>query len=359
MELRAKAAGLKFVGEPSGKRDIGPTEVVDQVSGLKRPQYDWEIGLYWGEQLGFYAFESAGTYYFAGVDYLRRVAKTVQINHRTSWDDLARYGPKHEATEVPTCRASQSRSVPENLAKQKTDVYFCDVSIRAKVVRPQAEALRPAMFAAFSGVPPFFEGIRQLITKVSWDLSDLHRPADVEAGTLAGKHGNGRTAADDVASQAGSNAVLYGSKNKQALDFVTMCLRQVGDRYVYGAETDLANPDPHAFDCSELVQWACAQVGVSFPDGTWAQEAAATKITVAQAAKIRGALLFRPGHVAVSLGDGRNTVEAKGAAYGVVSGGTQGIIAGRFTSGGLIPGMKYEGSAERYGTGISRDNQLL
>jgi spore coat assembly protein SafA len=127
---------------------------------------------------------------------------------------------------------------------------------------------------------------------------------------------------------------------RRAEDFVRVALAQHGDRYVYGAETRLDDPDPDTFDCSELVQWAAAQVGVRFADGSKWQLAAirqaGREISVEEAIRTPGALLFRPGHVAISLGDGR-TIEARGRAYGV------GIFSayGRFTTGGLIPGMEY------------------
>ena len=98
----------------------------------------------------------------------------------------------------------------------------------------------------------------------------------------------------------------------QAADFVRMCLAQRGDRYVYGAEARLDDPDPDVFDCSELVQWACARVGVPFPDGSQFQEAACRNagllIPIPRGVKTQGALLFRhrppAAHVAVSLGNG-------------------------------------------------------
>ena len=127
--------------------------------------------------------------------------------------------------------------------------------------------------------------------------------------------------------------------NNQKLDtFVQKALAQNGDRYVYGAETRLDDADPNTFDCSELVQWAGAQAGVEIPDGSSNQRAwvrrHGTEISVEEALKTPGALLFKDGHVAISLGDGR-TIEAKGSKYGV------GVFngKGRFTSGGLIPGM--------------------
>ncbi|HSP77131.1 MAG TPA: peptidoglycan-binding protein [Myxococcaceae bacterium] len=123
--------------------------------------------------------------------------------------------------------------------------------------------------------------------------------------------------------------------------FVQKALAQAGDRYVFGAETRLDDPNPKAFDCSELVQWAAHQVGVSIPDGTMNQlphcRNHGKTLSVADALRTRGALLFRPGHVAISLGDGR-TIEAKGSKYGV------GIFSAHnrgWTTGALIPGMKY------------------
>lgn len=118
--------------------------------------------------------------------------------------------------------------------------------------------------------------------------------------------------------------------------FVAVALRQAGDRYVWAAEASPSDPDPDAFDCSELVQWAAARVGVRFVDGSSAQIAACRSISVAQAIRTRGALLHHPGHIAISLGNGR-TIEAANSRVGVVSYSA----AGRFTRGGLIPGIAY------------------
>ena len=126
-----------------------------------------------------------------------------------------------------------------------------------------------------------------------------------------------------------------------AADFVAVCLRQRGDRYVFGHEVRFDDPDPETFDCSELVEWAARRLGVSFPDGSWNQDAAVKHIPVNKAIATQGALLFRhrgaSGHVAVSLGNG-STIEARGRAYGV----NVFSASGRdWTSAGLIPGLKY------------------
>lgn len=126
-----------------------------------------------------------------------------------------------------------------------------------------------------------------------------------------------------------------------AEEFVQKALAQRGDRYVFGAEVNLNDPNPNTFDCSELVQWAAHQAGVTVPDGTMNQvpffRQKGTEISVDKALRTRGALLFRPGHVAISLGDGR-TIEARGRAYGVNIFSAQGR---GWTSGALIPGLKY------------------
>jgi cell wall-associated NlpC family hydrolase len=128
--------------------------------------------------------------------------------------------------------------------------------------------------------------------------------------------------------------------SKQVNDFVGFALAQSGDQYIFGVEDNLDNPDPNAFDCSELTEWCAHQAGVYLPDGSINQLAycqkKGTMISLTKAINTRGALLFHPGHVAISLGDGR-TIEAMGRAYGV----RQGSATGRFTSGALVPGLNY------------------
>jgi hypothetical protein len=141
---------------------------------------------------------------------------------------------------------------------------------------------------------------------------------------------------------------------------VGLALAQQGDRYVGNAEASPTDPNPSAFDCSELVEWACARAGVTptMPDGSWIQQRWCASqgqiISVDQALATRGALLFNhrddagnpvdPGptcpphaHVAISLGDG-TSIEAMGTKFGVL------VASARnrsWTAGGLIPGCTY------------------
>jgi hypothetical protein len=134
--------------------------------------------------------------------------------------------------------------------------------------------------------------------------------------------------------------------------FVQEALAQADDRYVFGQEARLDDPNPTAFDCSELVQWAAHQAGVDVPDGSWLQyyqqlQRQGGAMSVEQALHTRGALLFsfssspdgsgRPStaHVAISLGDGR-TIEARNSRDGV---GVFTASSARFNYAAAIPGL--------------------
>jgi cell wall-associated NlpC family hydrolase len=136
-------------------------------------------------------------------------------------------------------------------------------------------------------------------------------------------------------------SVSGGGADGQIGRFVALCLQQAGKSYVYGATPPTSDPNPRAFDCSSLVQWAAVRVGIPDPTRTtYTQEAkirsAGRIISVQQAINTKGALLFQPGHVAISLGNGK-TIEAMNSSQGV----RQGNAAGRgFTAGGLLVGAQ-------------------
>jgi hypothetical protein len=130
---------------------------------------------------------------------------------------------------------------------------------------------------------------------------------------------------------------------RSAYDFVNLCLRQAGDTYVYGGEASLTDPDPDVFDCSELIQWAAHRVGCFMPDGSSNQMAymrsKGTAIAPSAGLAIRGAVLWIPGHVAVSLGGHTGTIEATNRTYGVRRWGPGRSFS--WQGAGRIPGMRY------------------
>jgi hypothetical protein len=167
---------------------------------------------------------------------------------------------------------------------------------------------------------------------------------------LAAGHGSaepvhtGLTGAADMPAQP-------GGANPALERFLEAARDQVGDRYVFGAEVKLDDPNPTTFDCSELTQWAAHQAGVTIPDGATAQyrflRERGLLIPVEQAKNVPGALLFNfdsnpgprggedPGaHVAISTGDG-GTIEAMNPKAGV----RQAQAGNRFAYAALIPGI--------------------
>jgi cell wall-associated NlpC family hydrolase len=136
-------------------------------------------------------------------------------------------------------------------------------------------------------------------------------------------------------------------------DFVALCLRQRGDRYVWGAKPPASDPNPKGFDCSGLVWWALARLRVPFPQGSWLQLQACEHarrmiVPYTRAFAIQGALLFRhdtpaEGHVAVSLGNG-STMEARGRQYGVNEFPSQ---SRHWTHAAYVPGLRYAPVARR------------
>lgn len=133
-----------------------------------------------------------------------------------------------------------------------------------------------------------------------------------------------------------------GGADGQIGRFVALALQQTGKRYVFGAEAAPSDPNPRSFDCSELVEWAAARAGISpkVPDGSAAQLAhcrsKGTTVSVQAGITTKGALLFMPGHVAISLGNGK-TIEAMNPSAGV----RQGNANNRgWTAAGRIPGAQ-------------------
>jgi cell wall-associated NlpC family hydrolase len=140
-----------------------------------------------------------------------------------------------------------------------------------------------------------------------------------------------------------------------ARDFVAKLLTQEGKKYIFGVEVSASNSDPAAFDCSELIEWVGARLGVvpRIPDGSWYQyrhlHQHRLQISIDKAIDTEGALLFsfsssplsggrpRSSHVAVSLGDGR-TIEARSTRYGT---GIFSAYGRGWTHAGLVPGIDY------------------
>jgi cell wall-associated NlpC family hydrolase len=162
--------------------------------------------------------------------------------------------------------------------------------------------------------------------------------------------------ADASGTSGATTPAVPNGTSQLAQQFLQTALAEKGKPYVYGATANTNDPDPKAFDCSELTKWAAARVGVTIPDGATAQylytRDHGTTMSVDQALHTPGALLFHfghepknlgdipaDGHVAISLGDGVHTIEARGHKYGTNIFDATGNRAGFFNFAGMIPGM--------------------
>ena len=135
------------------------------------------------------------------------------------------------------------------------------------------------------------------------------------------------------------------AEETMALAAIRAARAQVGKRYIWGAEVRLDDPNPRAFDCSELVQWAFHQVGLTVSDGSHNQWVTSTKLPVQKALRIPAALVFRWSqsrkrvvHVGIVAPRGNhvNIIEAKGRLYGVVEGE---VKTSAWTHAGYFPGL--------------------
>ncbi|WP_228373745.1 C40 family peptidase [Demequina maris] len=116
------------------------------------------------------------------------------------------------------------------------------------------------------------------------------------------------TAATASTSSSSSASTSSAAASGSYASIVSAALSQVGSAYAYASAT------PGAFDCSGLVSWAYAQVGISVPHSSSAIRAAGTVISSADAQP--GDIIWSPGHVSIYLGNGQQ-VEAVGPGSGV------------------------------------------
>lgn len=115
--------------------------------------------------------------------------------------------------------------------------------------------------------------------------------------------------------------------------FIKALKNQIGVKYTFGGKIPSAG-----LDCSGLITYALSSVKVGFVNGSSNQIKACQPITMELALKTPGALLWREGHDAISLGDG-TSIEAvvnPGNAVGIFPNAGK-----RFTKAGLIPGVDY------------------
>lgn len=340
MAVQAATAGLAFHGEQTAVQpSVGPKPTRDPVTGEKRREYAWEVGQRLAQDRKMRCYESGGTLFFGTPQFLAEAAPLWQLSVKGAEDDLSPGEKRVKAVGYPTVSDQAFGST-----RPKRTMSF-------QVPRAAGEKWRGGDEVWIAGVPGLGGRVTATVTSVAWDIAKPLDPVSIQAADRTmwvSQYASGadRKASDLVDGEPGHVAGVVNATGRSALDFVTVCLRQTGDAYVWGAGRDINDPNPDSFDCSGLVYWGCAQVGVTIGSWSGAQyedcARAGTLISIEEAARTRGALLFEgyhgADHVVVSLGDGQHTIEARGTAYGVV----KGPIAGRpWSAAGRIPGMRY------------------
>ena len=133
--------------------------------------------------------------------------------------------------------------------------------------------------------------------------------------------------------------------------FISEIRKFIGDAYVYGAE------GPTTFDCSGLVQYALAQLGIDAPRTSEAQYGWVDKIDRSDLQI--GDLVFMqfpgdnasPGHVEIYVGKG-NVLGADDPAQGVAI-TSLASVQSNIVGYGRVPGMSYDGKVAPLTTGSS------
>jgi cell wall-associated NlpC family hydrolase len=228
-----------------------------------------------------------------GVDLLRRTsARTQQIVEQIDAERQAistheaalAQERTHQRREVAD-RAASRRAIEANLQERRRRLASVQADIRT-ILAARAAAARAAAAAAAARA--------RAAAKKAAAQAAAQAPSDPGLGGSAA--GAGATSTGGSAPPPPISPPPASNAASRAAD---AALTQLGVRYQWGG----ASPST-GFDCSGLVMWAYAQVGISLPHYTGAQRAAGTPVSRSQLA--RGDLVFFNGddHVGIYLGNG-------------------------------------------------------
>lgn len=192
------------------------------------------------------------------------------------------------------------------------------LQVTGRVPHERAPVLRPGVAVEVYGIPGLphtrSQPHRMMVSDVQHILATDVDGADITLIDPVDPPPNPPGQTDPNGGPTGGvNGVTGGGADGQVETFVRLSLSQTGKRYIFGAEAAPSDPNPRAFDCSELIEWAAARSGIpGVPDGSAQQINAARAVSVETGILTRGAFLYQPGHIAISLGNGR-TIEASNA----------------------------------------------
>jgi cell wall-associated NlpC family hydrolase len=319
-----------FLGESVPTQSVISRDVPDQTStsGSGDKPSAWTTIVRLAKELGKYVFVSGSRLVFGSAAFAMQwcAGGVLQIG----WDipDDGR-------------RWLQIPSVTVSSVSSNNNV----LQVEGRVANNRAPFFRPGVAVDITATPGVQAGgsyRRLMVLKVEHDLGPDVDGADVTLIQPVDPPPQPPQSNSPNSGSSSASGTSGGSYDSQASQIVALALQQAGKAYVYGAQASPSDPNPRAFDCSELVQWSCARCGITDCPRTSEQQQAwcsqhGTLISIQDGINTKGALLFQPGHVAISLGNGK-TIEAMNEKDGI----RQGNANGRgWTAAGRIPGCKY------------------
>jgi cell wall-associated NlpC family hydrolase len=111
------------------------------------------------------------------------------------------------------------------------------------------------------------------------------------------------TTSSDTATTSSSSSTAAIPASASGSEIVSIASRYIGTPYVVGGAS------PSGFDCSGLVQYVYAQVGISLPHSSSGIRYASNVQVISRAEAQPGDLIYSPGHIAIYIG-GNQQIDA-------------------------------------------------
>lgn len=308
-----KAVGASYLVESSHSRATVSRDVPKKgEQEVNQPPSSWTTFQRLARELGFYVFEMAGTIFFGRPSWL--------MSHASGATVTARYASgavdNNRTLTAPKC--SRSEDDPQT-------------TVGVSMLVPDATYARPGGKLTLSGVPTF--NGPYLITSFSMDLLETIQIAAIEAGTPLNPEPNPPT--------TGKTTTTTRLGTRLASDFIYWINKQVGDKYQSGVSVNLDSSNPNVFDGSELIEWGAARVGVFMPTHSNDQieycKNNGTEVSLSTGIATKGAILWRKGSTAISLGGGK-VIEQVNGKVGIRTSGA----SSKYSRAGKIPGLLYK-----------------
>lgn len=319
-----------FLGESVPTQSVIARDAVDQsgTGGGGEAPSAWTTIVRLAKELGKRVFISGRRLVFGSAAFAMRWSAPGPL--RLSW-----HAPPSEGERFLTMPTSTTTSIGNRSNVRQ---------VAARVPLSRAQFFRPGVPVIIRNTPGIAGNtwVTYMCTAVAHSLGTDTDGADITLTLPVDPPPQPPTETTSTGANGGSTSsgasVSGGGADGQVARFVALALQQAGKSYVFGAEASPSDPDPRRFDCSELVEWAAARAGITprVPDGSSAQINHCRSIPVSQAIRTKGALLWTPGHIAISLGNGK-TIEAMNSQAGIRQGPA---TTSRFRRGGLIPGAQ-------------------